>query len=59
MPCVGPYADSLPYVWYITIAFGGVGIILCAFLPNIRRFMTDRVAVVGSISNSAVYNLLT
>ncbi|KAL2064448.1 hypothetical protein VTL71DRAFT_4942 [Oculimacula yallundae] len=39
------YADSLAYVWYTTIAFGVISIVCCAFLPNIRRFMTDRVAV--------------
>lgn len=39
------YADSLAYVWYTTIAFGGLSIIMCALLPNIRSFMSNRVAV--------------
>ena len=39
------YADSLKYVWYTSVAFGIVSIICCALLPNIRRFMTNRVAV--------------
>jgi hypothetical protein len=42
------YADSLSYVWYTTIAFGAICMVCCLFLPNIRRFMTNRVAVVSS-----------
>lgn len=41
------YADSVKYVWYATIPFGIICIICCCFLPNIRKFMTDRVAVVS------------
>ena len=40
-------ADSLKYVWYSTIAFGSIAIIACALLPNIKRFMSNRVAVVS------------
>lgn len=39
------YAESLKYVWYTTIPFGVLSCISCAFLPNIRRFMTNKVAV--------------
>lgn len=39
---------AVDVVWYTTIAFGVISIVCCAFLPNIRRFMTDRVAVVSS-----------
>ena len=39
------FADSLKYVWYATVPFGIICMICCAFLPNIRRFMTNRLAV--------------
>lgn len=39
------YAESLKWVWYTTIPFGVVSCICCAFLPNIRRFMTSKIAV--------------
>lgn len=42
------YADSLKYVWYATIPFGIIAIICCLFLPNIKKFMTGRVAVVST-----------
>lgn len=45
------FADSLKYVWYATVPFGVICMICCAFLPNIRRFMTDRLAVVSSPHN--------
>lgn len=38
-------AQSLDGVWYASIAFGAVGIIASCFIPNIRQFMTNRVAV--------------
>lgn len=41
------YADSLKYVWYTSIPFGVVSCVCCLFLPNIRRYMTNRVAVVS------------
>lgn len=42
------FADSLKYVWYATIPFGIICMIACLFLPNIRKFMTNRLAVVSA-----------
>lgn len=39
------FANALKWVWVATIPFGVICMICCAFLPNIRRFMTNRVAV--------------
>lgn len=39
------YADALKYVWYTTIPFGVISCVCCAFLPNIKKFMTSKVAV--------------
>lgn len=39
------YADSMHNVWYASIAFGILAIVCCIFMPNMERFMTDRVAV--------------
>lgn len=41
------FADSLKYVWYATIPFGVICMVCCAFLPNIRKYMTNRLAVVS------------
>lgn len=41
------FADSLKYVWYATIPFGMICVICCAFIPNISKFMSNRVAVVS------------
>lgn len=38
------YADSLKYVWFVSIAFGAIAIISSLFVANIRRFMTNRIA---------------
>lgn len=38
------YAESLKYVWYTSIAFGGLSIIACLFLGNISKYMTNRIA---------------
>jgi hypothetical protein len=38
------YAESLKYVWYTSIAFGGLSIIACVFLGNISKYMTNRIA---------------
>ena len=38
------YADSLRYVWYTSIAFGSLAIILCLFMPSIRKYGTNRIA---------------
>jgi hypothetical protein len=40
------YADSYPYVYYASIAFGVVSIIASAFLGDIRKYMNEHVAVV-------------
>lgn len=42
------FAESCKYVWYTTIPFGILSIIACLFLPNIKKYMTNRVAVVSS-----------
>jgi MFS family permease len=39
------YAESYPWVYYVSIAFGGVAIICSLFLGDIRKYMTDHVAV--------------
>ncbi|KAF2757893.1 putative major facilitator superfamily transporter [Pseudovirgaria hyperparasitica] len=39
------FTESLKGVWYASIAFGAVSIVASCFLPNIKRFMTNRVAV--------------
>lgn len=41
------FADALKYVWYTTIPFGIISFIACLFLPNIKKYMTNRVAVVS------------
>ena len=41
------FAESLKYVWYTTIPFGIISVLACFFLPNIEKYMTDRVAVVS------------
>ena len=40
------YAESYPWVYYTSIAFGGVSIIAAAFLGDISKYMDDHVAVV-------------
>lgn len=42
------YAESLKYVWYTTIPFGVISTLCCLALPNIRQYMTNRVAVVSA-----------
>ncbi|KJX97028.1 MFS drug efflux pump like protein [Zymoseptoria brevis] len=39
------YSESLRYVWYTTIPFGVISCVCCAFLPNIRKYMTNKIAV--------------
>lgn len=41
------FAEALKYVWYTTIPFGVISFLVCFFIPNIRKYMTDRVAVVS------------
>ena len=38
------YSDSLSYVWYTSIAFGGCAIVACVFLGDIGKYMTNRIA---------------
>jgi hypothetical protein len=39
------YADSLKWVWYVSIVFGGLAVLACAFLGSTKRYMTNRIAV--------------
>jgi hypothetical protein len=39
------YIRSYPWVYYVSIAFGGVSIICSLFLGNIGKYMDDHVAV--------------
>ena len=43
------YADSLKYVWYTTIPFGVIGVLCTLALPNIKKYMTNKVAVVSNV----------
>lgn len=40
------YAESYKYVYYVSIAFGGVSIIAACFLGDISKYMDDHVAVI-------------
>ncbi|KAL1908635.1 hypothetical protein Sste5344_005459 [Sporothrix stenoceras] len=39
------YAYAFKYVWYTSIPFGCLAVIAALFLPSIRKFQTNRVAV--------------
>ncbi|KAF2704923.1 MFS general substrate transporter [Pleomassaria siparia CBS 279.74] len=39
------YAESYPWVYYVSLAFGSLSIICSIFLGDIRKYMTDHVAV--------------
>lgn len=39
------YADALKYVWYTSIPFGCLAVVSCLFLPSIKSYQTNRVAV--------------
>jgi len=39
------FAEAYPWVYYVSIAFGGVSIIACLFLGNIEKYMDGHVAV--------------
>ena len=43
------YANALQLVWYTTIPFGVIGCLLCLGLPNIKKYMTNKVAVVSIV----------
>lgn len=38
------YAESLKYVWLVSLAFGAVAIVSSLFVSNIRKYMTNRIA---------------
>ncbi|KAJ6151302.1 hypothetical protein N7470_007896 [Penicillium chermesinum] len=40
------YAEGYKWVYYVSIAFGAVSILAACFLGNIKKYMTDHVAVV-------------
>lgn len=40
------YAEAYKWVYYVSIAFGGVSIIAACFLGDISKYMDDHVAVV-------------
>jgi hypothetical protein len=40
------YAESYKWVYYVSIAFGGVSILAACFLGSISQYMDDHVAVV-------------
>lgn len=39
------YANALRYVWYTSIPFGCLAIVSAIFLPDIKRYQTNRIAV--------------
>lgn len=39
------YAESLKWVWYVSIPFGVMAVIACVFIPPIRKWQTSRIAV--------------
>ena len=39
------FADSLAYVWYVSIAFGCCAMICAILIPKTGRFQTNRIAV--------------
>lgn len=39
------YAESLKWVWYVSIPFGALAVIACVFIPPIRKWQTSRIAV--------------
>ena len=39
------YAKSYPYVYYVSLAFGCIAIICSLFLKDVKKYMTDHVAV--------------
>ena len=41
------YASALKWVWITTVPFGAICVLCCLALPNIKKYMTNRVAVVS------------
>lgn len=39
------HKEAYPYVYYVSIAFGVVSILCSLFLGNIKKYMTDHIAV--------------
>lgn len=39
------YAESLKWVWYVSIPFGILAVVACAFVPPIKQWQTSRIAV--------------
>jgi hypothetical protein len=39
------YAEALKFVWYTSIPFGVLAVVACIFLPSIKSYQTNRVAV--------------
>lgn len=42
-------ARAFKYVWATSVAFGAVSCIVCFFVPNTRKYMTNRIAVVSAV----------
>lgn len=40
------YAESYKYVYYTSVAFGGVSILAACFMGDISKYMDDHIAVV-------------
>ena len=38
------YASAFKYVWLTSIGFGTASIVVACFLPNIAKYMTNRIA---------------
>ena len=53
------YSRSFRYVWITSVAFGVVACVMCLFLPNTAKYMTNRIAVVSSIHDHEFRRLLT
>lgn len=45
------FAKAFSYVWYASIAFGALAAVCCFLLPNIKKYLTNRVAVVSAAAS--------
>lgn len=55
------WADGFGYVWLVTVAFSGVGLICSLFLGNVTKYMTNHRAVrifVAALSRSIVLKMI-